>query len=182
MWNGLWPVVKAGHPPFDPGMLLNILIIQTQGNLGDDRTEFPFFNDRLLFMGFLGLSLGEQVSGAKTIWLLRERLKVAGPWIDCPSGSIRLWPRRYVSHVLPDRDATLVAAPKQRDNQAEQAEIRAGGIPKSGKKMPAKLRQKGCDARWTVKLSRGACLGWDQHHRRDNVLRAPSNQGLEQKS
>ena len=68
---------KGGRPPFDPVMMLKILIIQAQNNLGDDRTEF-LINDRLSFMRFLGLSLGDRVPDAKTIWLFRERLKLAG--------------------------------------------------------------------------------------------------------
>jgi hypothetical protein len=39
--------------------------------------------------------------------------------------------------VLPDRYATLVAGPKQWNTQAEQAEMGAGNIPKSRKKLPA---------------------------------------------
>ena len=57
---------KGGRPPFDPVMMLKILIIQAQNNLGDDRTEF-LINDRLSFMRFLGLSLGDRVPDDKTI-------------------------------------------------------------------------------------------------------------------
>jgi hypothetical protein len=69
--------VKGGRPPYDAVMMFKILVIQAQNNLSDERTEF-LINDRLSFMRFLGLSLGEWVPDAKTIWLFRERLIRAG--------------------------------------------------------------------------------------------------------
>ncbi len=51
-------------------------------------------------------------------------------------------------------DATIVAAPKQRNNDGEKATIKEGRVPDEWKENPAKLRQKDRDARWTVKYSR----------------------------
>ena len=51
-------------------------------------------------------------------------------------------------------DATVVAAPKQRNSDAEKADIKAGKVPEAWKNKPAKLRQKDRDARWTVKFSK----------------------------
>ncbi|MDB5381325.1 MAG: hypothetical protein JWO26_957 [Rhodospirillales bacterium] len=51
-------------------------------------------------------------------------------------------------------DATIVAAPKQRNTEAERAAIKAGGMAEGGAEKPAKLRQKDRDARWTVKFSK----------------------------
>ena len=84
-----------------------------------------------------------------SIWLFRERLIRAG-----------------AIETLFDRfdqacggggqivDASLVAAPKQRNTDAEKAEIKAGCIPQSWSDNPARLRQKDRDARWTVKFSK----------------------------
>ncbi len=36
---------KGGRPPFDPVMMFKILVIQTQSNLSDDRTEFSSMID-----------------------------------------------------------------------------------------------------------------------------------------
>src|SRR5215211_3436379 len=68
---------KGGRPPFDPVMMFKILVIQAQNNLSDERAEF-LINDRLSFMRFLDLSLGDRVPDATTIWLFRERLVKAG--------------------------------------------------------------------------------------------------------
>jgi IS5 family transposase len=68
---------KVGRPSFDPVLMLRILVIQAQNNLSDDRAEF-LINDRLSFMRFLGLGLGDKVPDAKTLWAFRERLTKAG--------------------------------------------------------------------------------------------------------
>jgi transposase, IS5 family len=68
---------KGGRPPFDPIMMFKILVIQAQNSLSDERAAF-LINDRLSFMRFLGLSLGDRVPDATTIWLFRERLVKAG--------------------------------------------------------------------------------------------------------
>ena len=51
-------------------------------------------------------------------------------------------------------DASIVAAPKQRNTDGEKDEIKAGRIPEAWKDQPAKLAQKDRDARWTVKFSK----------------------------
>ncbi len=51
---------KGGRPPYDPAMMLKILVIQAQNNLSDERAEF-LINDRLSFMRFLGLGLEDRV-------------------------------------------------------------------------------------------------------------------------
>jgi transposase, IS5 family len=51
-------------------------------------------------------------------------------------------------------DATIVAAPKQRNTDGEKREIKEGRIPAEWAKRPAKLRQKDRDARWTVKYTK----------------------------
>ncbi len=51
-------------------------------------------------------------------------------------------------------DASLVAAPRQRNSDDEKQEIKAGRIPQAWQIKPAKLRQKDRDARWTVKFAK----------------------------
>jgi len=64
---------KGGRPPLDPVLMFKVLIIQAANGLSDERAEY-LINDRLSFMRFLGLSLGDRVPDARTIWLFRERL------------------------------------------------------------------------------------------------------------
>ena len=68
---------KGGRPPYDPVLMFKILVLQALYSLSDDQAEFQI-QDRLSFMRFLGLGLGDRVPDAKTIWLFREHLS-AGP-------------------------------------------------------------------------------------------------------
>lgn len=146
--------VHGGRPPYDPVMMLKILVIQTANNLSDERTEF-LINDRLSFMRFLGLGLSDRVPDARTIWLFRERLTKVGA-IE------RLFERfdkmlrdaGYIAMSGQIVDSSLVAAPKQRNTREEKEDLKAGRIPNAWKDRPAKLRQKDRDARWTVKFTK----------------------------
>lgn len=52
-------------------------------------------------------------------------------------------------------DASLVAAPRQRNTEDEKKAIKQGRVPDGWKDKPAKQRQKDRDARWTVKSTKG---------------------------
>jgi IS5 family transposase len=145
---------KGGRPPCDPVLMFKILVIQTLNNLSDERTEF-LINDRLSFMRFLGLGLGDRVPDATTIWLFRERLTKTGAIEGLFArfdNAVRA--AGYIPMSGQIIDASLVAAPRQRTTQDEKADIKAGRIPHEWSAKPARLRQKDRDARWTVKFSK----------------------------
>lgn len=64
---------RGGRPPYDAVLMFKVLVLQALYSLLDDACEFQI-RDRLSFMRFLGLGLGDRVPDAKTIWLFRERL------------------------------------------------------------------------------------------------------------
>jgi len=145
---------KGGRPPFDPVMMFKVLVIQTVNTLSDERTEY-LINDRLSFMRFLGLGLSDRVPDSRTIWLFRERLTKAGaigPLFARFDATLR--GAGYIAMSGQIVDATLVQAPRQRNTQAEKADIKAGRVPEAWKDKPAKLRHKDRDARWTVKFTK----------------------------
>ena len=145
---------KGGRPPYDPVLMFKILVLQALYNLSDDQAEF-MIQDRLSFMRFLGLGLSEKVPDAKTVWLFREHLAQAGAVENLFARFDRyLTKGGYLAMGGQIVDATIVAAPKQRNSDGEKAEIKAGEIPEAWKGKPAKLRQKDRDARWTVKFSK----------------------------
>jgi len=155
---------KGGRPPFDPVMMFKILVIQAQNSLSDDRAEF-LINDRLSFMRFLGLSLTDKVPDAKTIWVFRERLTQAGaiePLLLRFDRAIRA--AGYIPMSGQIVDASLIAAPKQRNSAAQKAEIKAGRIPEDWKDKPAKLAQKDRDARWTLVFGKAREREDGTHH------------------
>lgn len=145
---------KGGRPPFDPVLMFKILVIQTLNNLSDERTEY-LINDRLSFMRFLGLGLSDRVPDAKTIWLFRERLTQAGA-IEGLFNRFDATLRNagYLPMSGQILDATLVAAPKQRNTNAEKADLRGGRIPEDWQDKPAKLSHKDRHARWTLKFTK----------------------------
>lgn len=146
---------KGGRPPYDPVLMFKIMVLQALYSLSDDQAEFQI-QDRLSFMRFLGLGLGDRVPDAKTIWLFREHLTQAG----------------YLAMGGQIVDATIVAAPKQRNTDAEKADIKAGKVPDTWKDKPAKLRQKDRDARWTVKFSKAKAAEEGKVQQRDIAIPA----------
>ena len=145
---------QGGRPPFDPVLMFKILVIQAANNLSDERAEF-LINDRLSFMRFLGLGLGDRVPDARTIWLFREKLTKAGaikPLFERFDAALR--EAGYIAMGGQIVDASLIAAPKQHNTETEKQAIKEGIIPEGWKAKPAKLRHKDRDARWTVKFSK----------------------------
>ena len=68
---------NAGRKPFDVVLMFKVLVLQSLYNLSDEKIEFQI-RDRISFMRFLDLSLGDAVPDEKTIWLFREQLAEAG--------------------------------------------------------------------------------------------------------
>jgi transposase, IS5 family len=145
---------RGGRPPFDHVLMFKVLVLQTQNNLSDERTEF-YLRDRLTWMRFLGLGLGEAVPDANTIWTFREALTQAGaiePLFALFDRTLR--DAGYLAMSGQLVDATIVSAPKQRNSKAEKQAIREGRLPDGWADKPAKLQQKDRDARWTVKYTK----------------------------
>lgn len=146
---------KGGRPPYDPVTMLKVLILAAQNNVSDARMEF-LVRDRLSWLRFLGFDLGAPTPDANTIRLFRERLTQAGA-LDALFADFdrQLRERGYLPMGGQIVDATLVAAPKQRNTAAEKAAIKEG---KSAREIwpdqPAKAAQKDTDARWTLKFAK----------------------------
>jgi transposase, IS5 family len=145
---------QGGRPPFDHVLMFKVLVLQTQNSLSDERTEF-YLRDRLTWMRFLGLGLGDPVPDANTIWTFREALTKAGAverLFELFDQELRA--AGYLAMAGQLVDASIVAAPKQRNTKAEKQAIKEGRIPEGWQEKPAKLRQKDRDARWTVKYTK----------------------------
>ena len=145
---------KGGRPPFDHVLMFKILILQAMHSLSDERCEY-LIKDRLSFMRFLGLGLSDAVPDANTIWTFREALKKANAVDDLFQQFDRaLRDAGYLAMGGQIVDATIVAAPKQRNTLVEKKAIKEGRIPDDWKEKPAKLAQKDRDARWTIKYTK----------------------------
>jgi IS5 family transposase len=151
---------NAGRKPFDVVLMFKILILQSLYNLSDDQLEFQI-RDRLSFMRFLGLSLGDTVPDAKTVWLFREQLTEAN--------MVKKLFKRFDKFLRKNGftarkgqivDASIVAAARQRNSRDENRQIKEGQIPDNWSEN--KKRQKDTDARWTRKNGRNH-YGYKNH-------------------
>lgn len=155
---------KGGRPPFDPVLKFRMLVLQALHGLSLEQTEF-LVADRLSWMRFCGLGPGDAVPDANTLWDFREALIAAGALFSRLDRAIG--EAGYLPMAGQMVDATLVAAPRQRNTEAEKARIKAGEKAADiWPDKPAKARQKGersnatgsreaaNDARWTVKFSK----------------------------
>ena len=112
---------KGGRPPFDPLLMFKILVLQKYHGLSDEATEVQI-KDRLSFMSFLGLNLGDEVPDANTIWDFKQLIEK-----DKRAGSQKLFDafhRTLTGEGLIAKegsivDASFVEAPRQRNTQGK---------------------------------------------------------------
>lgn len=176
-WEGFRPLLQkcrkkprkstAGRKPYDAVLMLKILFLQSFYGLGDDQTEYQI-RDRYTFCRFLDLTPEGKVPDAKTIWLFREALKEA-EIIDELFAALdtQIWAAGYRPQKGQIIDASLIAAPRQRNSREENAKVKQGEIPADWQDNPAKIRQKDVDARWTKKNGE-TYYGYKNHISIDN--------------
>ena len=148
---------KGGRPPFDVVLMLKVLVLQKYYALSDDEAEFQIM-DRFSFMQFLDLQPGDSVPDAKTIWDFRQSL---GQSIekDGRDRSRKIFER--FGQLLEGQgmlakegsivDASVVAAPRQRNTRGQNVQIKKGARPAGFDPNTVVGRQEDCDARWTKK-------------------------------
>ena len=156
------PKAPGGRPPFDRLMMFKILILQRYYNLSDEQTEFQI-KDRLSFMQFLGLQIGDNVPDQKTIWHFKEKLKEK----KLSKKLFELFTHALISNGVVAKegsivDASFVNVPRQRNSREENDAIKQDNIPESFENNPAKLSQKDTDARWMTK-NRERHFGYKNH-------------------
>ena len=142
---------RAGRKPIDAVLMFKTLILSALYNLSDDQIEYQV-RDRLSFMRFLGLGLGDRVPDAKTVWLYREALAQAGQ-VEALfrqfDGHLAL--QGYIARGGQILDASIVPVPRNHNTREENAAIKKGEVPENWESKPAKRSQKDVDARWTKK-------------------------------
>ena len=151
---------SPGPKYYDVILMFKILIIQSLYNLSDDAVEFQIL-DRLSFMRFLKLGLGDRVPDSKTIWLFREQLtktKLIDPLFH--EFDTFLKNSGYSAKKGQIVDASIISVPKQRNSRDENQKIKQGETPDNWK--PAQKRQKDTDARWTKKNGK-SYYGYKNH-------------------
>ena len=144
---------KGGRLPFDPVFMFKVLVLQKFHGLSDEATELQI-KDRLSFLSFLGLRLGDEVPDCNTIWDFKELIEKNGR-----DGSGKLFDAFHqvlmAENLIAKEgsivDASFVDAPRQRNTRKENEQIKEGSHPEGCEENTAKGRQKDCEARWTKK-------------------------------
>lgn len=140
---------NAGRKPFDVVLMFKVLVLQSLYNLSDEKIEFQI-RDRISFMRFLDLSLGDAVPDEKTIWLFREQLTEAGLIKRLfEEFDAFLQEKGFSARKGQIIDASIVEAPRQRNSREENRQIKEGQTPEGWSEQ--KKRQKDTEARWTKK-------------------------------
>lgn len=160
-WEGFRPVLMkirqtpakgpGGRPPYDVVLMFKVLVLQHLYNLADEQTEYQI-RDRYSFCRFLGLTPEGKVPDARTIWVFREALK-EHELVDELFAQLnaQITAAGYIPRQGQIVDASMVAAPRQRNSREDNAKIKAGETPEGWEDKPNMLRQKDLDARWTKK-------------------------------
>ena len=159
---------KGGAPPFDPVFMFKVLVLQKFHGLSDAATENQII-DRLSFMSFLGIKLGDDIPDANTIWDFRELIETdgrngAGRLFDCFHAELKS--QGLLAKEGSIIDASFVDAPIQRNNKTENKKIKNGQRPEGFEPNTAKGKQKDCDARWTKKNNESH-FGYKNHAKVD---------------
>lgn len=147
------PTQKGGRPPYDSVLMFKILILQRLYNISDDQTEYQI-NDRLSFQRFLGLSIGDTVPDAKTIWKFKNDLAESDAIEEMfLKFDAALEAEGLITHKGTIIDATFVDVPRQRNSRDDNKSIKNGDIPEewTTPDKAHKLAQKDTDARWAKK-------------------------------
>lgn len=149
--NAAEPQGPGGRKPWSSEVMWRVLLLKRLYNLSDEQMEFQL-RDRLSFLRFVRLGLGDEVPDSRTIWLYGERLSRAdGARQLFAAFREQLQARGLIAKEGIMVDATFVEVPRQRNSREENAQIKQGETPAGWKDQPRKLAQKDVDARWTKK-------------------------------
>jgi IS5 family transposase len=151
---------NAGRPCKDPLLMFKMLVLQSLYNLSDDSLEQQTL-DRLSFMRFLGLRIGDDVPDAKTIWAFRESLRQN----DLAEKLFARFDAFLTESGFSAKrgqivDATIVKVPVRRDSREVNDKVKAGEHVDEW--TPTARAQKDIDARWTQKNNKNF-FGYKNH-------------------
>lgn len=153
---------RLGRPPFCPVLKFRMLVLQSLHGLSPERSAYRV-RDRLSWMRFCGLRPGDRVPDVNTLRDFREAL-IKAKVLDKLFARLNdaITKAGYLPMGGQIVDASLIAAPKQRNTDDERAAIKEG---KSAAEIwpdePNKVAQKDTNARWTVKQSKAPAPGPD---------------------
>lgn len=157
---------NAGAKPIDVVLMFKIMILQRYYNISDENTEYQIL-DRLSFRNFLGLSSGDKIPDARTIWLFKDKMAKKNVTEQLFEQFVHeLNNKGLIINEGQIVDASFVEVPRQRNTREENALIKEGKGDKLWKDNPHKKCQKDTDARWTKKNNE-TFYGYKTHNKID---------------
>lgn len=124
---------KGGRPPFSNLLMLKILIIKRMYNLSHDQTEYQI-NDRISFMRFLGLGMGDRIPDAKTIWLYEDLLSKSEAGQELFNMFFEeIRKAGYVTREGSIVDASFIEAPKRRNTEEQREKLKRVKFLRNGR-------------------------------------------------
>lgn len=153
---------QAGRKTHDVILMFKLLILQQLYNISDDELEYQV-NDRLSFMRFLGLDIGDSVPDATSVWLFRKQLRELGlieALFEQFDGYLRT--HGYQAKGGQIVDATLIPVPRQHNRKQDTEQLEQGEIPTGWAEHPKRFEQRDLDARWTKKHGK-SYFGYKSH-------------------
>lgn len=156
---------KGGRPPFDPVLMLKVLVLQKYHNLSDEETEFQIL-DRISFQRFLGLGVGDPSPDRNTIWEFKQRLGEEGVRAVFDLFETNLREMGLMGRAGKIVDASFVETPRQRNSREDNDRILRGERPEHFDENPHRGRQKDTDARW-AKKNNEVHFGYKNHIKAD---------------
>ena len=173
-------LTKGGRPPYDVILMYKITMLQQWYGLADMHVEY-MINDRLSFMRFLGLEIGDKVPDGNTIWDFKEALKTNN--LDkklFDTFNKTLEEKGIITHKGSIVDATFVTVPIRHTTKKDDEHLKKG---EELEDLPAKcaerversevksqdnvVAQVDVDARWTKK-GEESFFGYKNHVKCDS--------------
>ena len=152
----------CGPKPWATEVMLRIMVLKRLYNLSDEQVEYQL-RDRLSFLRFVQLGLGDSVPDSRTIWLYADQLaKANGARELFDEFNRQLAERGLLVKEGVIVDATFVEVPRQRNSREYNEKIKQGETPAEWLKQPRKLAQKDVTARWAKKNSQ-TFYGYKDH-------------------
>jgi IS5 family transposase len=129
----------AGRKPLDVIVMFKAIFLQRFYNISDEQLEFQI-TDRYSFTNFLGLHGVSKSPDFTTFWKFRDALATKGIERELfDLFNAKLDQEGVFAKAGSIVDATIVEVPRQRNSRKENAEIKAGQIPREWENNAQKL-------------------------------------------
>jgi len=119
-------LTKGGRPPYDVILMYKTVMLQQWYGLADMQVKYQI-NDRLSFMRFLDLEIGDKVPDGNTIWDFKEALKTNN--LDktlFDTFNKLLEEKGIITHKGSIVDATFVTVPKRHTTKNDDEHLKKG--------------------------------------------------------